>query len=247
MSREAKQVENHDQSNDKMSPSKLAAAKAFPVYSDFSHMSAKQGLGNIAFAVGLRDDSGQDLLQRVFPMTKIIPVVKAEKKKKPKKKEKVVEEKICSRIDCSARRDKYTELQKENDVLRNKLKLLEGKVETTKNKITLTEKSIIMAEEKNDTLNGQIEDAQTRIFAIEADVEKGENFNQTLRKQLATVQQEIDDIKRQTEEQSNQLKDIIDNKSDRHIVFSRDPRHRDERLATEVSTLRFQNEDEDSD
>eukprot|EP01034_Spumella_vulgaris_P021974 gene21974-28056_t len=104
-----------------------------------------------------------------------------------------------------------------------------------------------MAEEKNDTLNGQIESSQARIFSIEADVEKGEGFNQTLRKQLETVQAEIAEIRAQTEQANSQLFEILEDKQDQKIVFSRDPKHRNEQLASEVSTLRFVGTEEEAD
>ncbi len=229
-------------------PKGSMSTKPLPVYSDFSHMSAKGGLGSIQFAVGLREENAEEILRRVFPMTKIVPGIK--KEKKVRKVEKKVEEKTCSRTDCMARKDKLMELQDDNKNLRLKLKSLEDKIETTKNKIALTEKSIIMAEEKNDTLNGQIESSQARIFTIEADVEKGESFNQTLRKQLAAVQAEIEDIKSQTEQANVQLVEIFEDKKDQKIVFSKDPKHRNVQLASEVSTLAFARngaEDEDSD
>lgn len=130
----------------------ISPSKALPVYSDFSHMSAKQGIGDIRFAVSLREDNADEMIARVFPMTRIIPGIK--KEKTIRKVEKKIEDKICSRPDCSARKEKLNELKNENNNLRTKLKQLEDKIETTRNKIALTEKSIIMAEEKNDTMNG---------------------------------------------------------------------------------------------
>jgi chromosome segregation ATPase len=229
------------------SPSKSAMdSKPLPVFSDFSHMSgAKGGTSHIHFAVGLREENAEEILKRVLPMTKIVPGVK--KEKKVRKIEKKVEEKTCARSDCLARKDKLVELQGDNKNLRLKLKALEDKIETAKNKIALTEKSIIMAEEKNDTLNGQIESSQARIFSIEADVEKGEGFNQTLRRQLESVQAEIAEIKAQTEQSNNQLMEILEDKQDQKIVFSRDPKHKNAQLASEVSTLRFGGDDEADD
>ncbi|KAJ1425055.1 hypothetical protein B484DRAFT_451267 [Ochromonadaceae sp. CCMP2298] len=220
--------------------------KALPVYSDFSHMSANQGIGGIRFAVGLREENADELIGRVFPMTKIVPGVKKEKKVR-KVVEKKVEDKTCARPDCLARKEKMTELQDENKNARTKLKNLEDRIETTRNKISLTEKSIIMTEEKNDVLNGQIEDAQTRIFAIEADVEKGESINQTLGRQLSTLQQDIENIKRLTEDQNSKLKDMLENKSEQEMVFSKDPKHRNPQLASEVSFLGSPIDGEDSD
>lgn len=218
---------------------------ALPVYSDFSHMSAQQGIGNIRFAVSLREENPDAIVARVFPLTKIIPV-EIKEKKKPKKPKKQ-EEKVCARPDCAARKDKLNELKDENKALRDNLQAIGTKLETTRNKISLTEKSILMAEEKNDTLNGQIEEAQNRIISMESDVEKAEIFNQTLRRQLEALQQEIENINAQTAQATTELQDLLEDKSERKIVFSRNPKHRDNQLATEVSTLRFPTDGNDSD
>lgn len=220
--------------------------KPLPVYSDFSHMSSSQGIGGIRFAVSLREDNADEMIAHVFPMAKIVPGV-AKEKKVVRKKEKKVEEKACARPDCMARKEKFTELQDENKSLKIKLKALSDKIETTKNKISLTEKSIIMAEEKNDTLNGHIEEAQARIFTIENDVEKFEIFNQALKRQLSVLHQRIEELKNQTEEQNNQLRDMLDEKTERKVVFSNDPAKRDNLLASEVSTLKFPVDGDDSD
>ena len=225
-----------------------------PVYSDFAHMPSSGGLGTIKFAVGLREDNAEEMIHRVFPMTKIVPGVPKEKKKKEVKKK--VEEKPCERPDCSARKEKLVELQSENKGLRQSFKVLEGKIETTKNKITFTEKAIIMAEEKNDTLNGQIEEALARIQAIEQDVQKGESFNITLRNQLALIQEEIAEVNRNTEDQNQQLQDMLEHKEDQKIVFggrdghnnnNNSHRNRDAKLANEVSVLQFPDDGDDSD
>lgn len=222
------------------------AHKPLPVYSDFSHMSASQGIGGIRFAVSLREENADEMIAHVFPMAKIIPGV-AKEKKATRKKEKKVEEKACARPDCIARKEKFIELQDENKNLRTKLKTLYDKIETTKNKVSLTEKSIIMAEEKNDTLNGHIEEAQARIFTIESDVEKVELFNQALKRQLGALHHRIEELKSQTEEQNNQLRDMLDEKTERKVVFSSDPKLRNDLLATEVSTLAFAPDGDDSD
>jgi chromosome segregation ATPase len=207
------------------------------------------GIGDIKFVVGLREGANADkLIERVFPLTKIIPV--EIKEKKPKKKPKKIEEKICSRPDCAARKDKLTELKDENKLLRLKVKAIESRVEATKNKIALTEKSIIMAEEKNDTLNGEIEEAQNRIISVEQDVEKAESFNQTLRRQLASVQQEIDQINAQTVEQQRQFQELMEDKAERQIVFAKPSLHHNRAnhpFVSEVSCLKFPNDGDDSD
>lgn len=134
----------------------MSPTKALPVYSDFSHMAAKEGnISNIKFAVGLREDNPDDIIARVFPMAKIVPGVI--KEKPIRKKSIIFEEKNCLRPDCINRKEKLYELKDENDELKIKLKGIENRIETARNKISLTEKSIIMAEEKNDVMNGQIE------------------------------------------------------------------------------------------
>jgi chromosome segregation ATPase len=208
-------------------------------------MTAAQGIGNIRFAVGLREENPDALVARVFPMTKIIPV--QIKEKKPKKVVKKQEEKACSRPDCAARKDKLSELKDVNKFVRDNLRSLETKLETTRNKIALTEKSILMAEEKNDTVNGQIEEAQNRIISIQSDVDKAEVFNQTLRRQLQALQHDIENINSQTVQATSELQDLLEDKTERKIVFSKDQKHRDVQLATEVSTLRFPQDGNDSD
>jgi len=231
------------------SPQKEKASmshKQLPVYSDFSHMPSNQGIGGIRFAVSLREDNADEMIAHVFPMAKIVPGVIKEKKA-ARKKEKKAEEKACARPDCMARKEKFAELQDENKNLKLKLKAIYDKIETTKNKVSLTEKSIIMAEEKNDTLNGHIEEAQARIFTIESDVEKVEIFNQALKRQLAVLHSKIEELKCQTDEQNNQLRDMLDDKIERKVVFSNDPKFRNNLLAGEVSTLAFPIDGDDSD
>ena len=77
-------------------------AKPLPVYSDFSHMSGTK-IGNIRFAVSLREENADEIVARVFPLTRIVPKPIKEKKPKPKPKPKP-EEKLCTRPDCAARK-----------------------------------------------------------------------------------------------------------------------------------------------
>eukprot|EP01039_Chlorochromonas_danica_P001421 gene1421-1546_t len=231
------------------SPTRGTMDRPLPVYSDFSHMSSSTGgVGNVRFVVGLREENPDAILRRVFPLTKIIPT--EIKEKKPKKKpKKVVEDKNCTRPDCAARKERLDTMKDENKQLRLKVKAVADRVETVRNKVSLNEKSIILAEERNDNLNGQIEEAQNRIQAMTTDVDKAEAFNRTLRKQLQQLQDEIDSINRQTEQQTQELQEMLEDKSERKIIFSKDPRHRDPLLASEVSVLKFPKEfgDEEAD
>lgn len=228
------------------SPGSLYKNKSLPVYSDFSHMSASHGgIGTVMFAVGLREENAEEMIKRVFPMTKIIPSPIKEKKI-VKKVEKVVEVKPCVRPDCSARKEKLMNFQDENKDLRLKLKSLIDKIETSKNKMALTEKTIILAEEKNDVLNGNIEEAQSRIITIENDIEKIENFNQTLRKQLAGIHAEVEELKYEIDGENNQLRDLLDeDKTIRRVFFSNENKYKNPNLANEVSALNFTTDDGD--
>lgn len=60
-----------------------------------------------------------------------------------------------------------------------------------------------------------------------------------LRSQLERLQEEIESIQAQTEDQNRQLQELLEDKTERKIVFSRDPRHRNPQLANEVSVLHF--------
>ncbi|RYY86320.1 hypothetical protein EON63_06020 [archaeon] len=60
-----------------------------------------------------------------------------------------------------------------------------------------------------------------------------------LRTQLERLQEEIQSIQAQTEDQTRQLQELLEDKTERKIVFSRDPRHRNTQLANEVSVLHF--------
>ena len=134
--------------------------------------SSQVDLGGLTFAVGLREDNPEEMVAKILPLTRIIPgEIKPRTIKKVSKK--VVEDKPCERPDCMARKERYIELNSENEQLRQQLKALEGRVSASKNKISLTERSIQIAEDKNDNLKGQIDDVQARIFTVEADVEKG--------------------------------------------------------------------------
>jgi hypothetical protein len=234
-----------------LSPSKRVGSRidrTLPVFSDFSHMVAAEELGTVKFAVGLREDNADAIMARVLPLAKYEPGEVKEKKPKNIKPKMVIEDKICSRGDCAARKDKLLAMKDENKSLNLKVRALEGRVETLRNKVALNKKSIILAEEKNDTLSGQIEESQTKIQTMTVDVAKIEGFNDVLRKQLISLQETIENIRAQTEDQTNQLQDLLHDKTTPKIIFSRDPRHRNVDLALEVSTLHFTKDiDEDSD
>lgn len=219
-----------------------------PVYSDFSHLAGDRlpDLGGLTFAIGLREgENARALVEKILPLTKIVPgEIKVRNIRKIVKKE--VEEKSCSRPDCLSRRERYSELNSENEQLRNELKTIETRVAASKNKIALTEKSIQMTEDKNENLRGQLEDIQAKIFSLDAEVERTDASNQALRNQLFALQKEIERLKESTTDSNNKLATAKGNMSGPSVQFGNSNR-RDPLLSAEVSRLRFNDPDSDED
>lgn len=195
--------------------------KSQPVYSDFSHMGTNQSIGNVKFAVGLRSDDPDKLIERIFPLTKIIPHEKKEEKKSTKKTVKKVEEKVCTRSDCLYNKEKLNTLRNDNKNYRLKLSAIENNIEKIKNKINLTEKSNLMMEENNDNMNGKIEAILSNMKNITNDIEKTESFNQTLRKQLEKLEKDIEAIKEKTKNNEKELDDILNEKKIEKVKFGK--------------------------
>ncbi len=221
-----------------------------PVYSDFSHIATSMGIGNTKFAVGLREANPEALINRILPLAKVVPGLKKERVIRKFEKE----EKICSKPECVARRETFQEMNSENEYLRVQLKVMEGRVAASKNRVALSEKSVELAETKNETLRSQIDEAQGKIVTVEGVVEKSEVRNQVLRLQFQALLQEIDTLKAQAEKYSVQTQMILDNDSGPQMVFQnntgngtedRGQLFRDDAL--EVSTLHFHDSDSDSD
>mmetsp|Transcript_8831 Transcript_8831/g.9348 ORF Transcript_8831/g.9348 Transcript_8831/m.9348 type:complete len:246 (-) Transcript_8831:12-749(-) len=218
--------------------------ESHPVYSDFSHVMSN--VENASFAVGLRDENGSKNIQRILPLTKIIPAKpsskKAPRKAQPKKQAKVVEEEeevICPRPDCSARRLRLADLQMENEHLRSQFKLIENKVIASKHKKALAEKTIAVTEEKNDNLRAQIDETQSHMESLQAEIGISEISNQKLREKLQALESEIQLLKQQTENDAEVMRSL-QNRSVEEMVFApkRYGMYVDHKDAEEVKTLR---------
>jgi hypothetical protein len=177
----------------------------YPSFSEYAHVAEHSAIGELTFAVGLRASNPEEIVRRMLPLcvVKERPVV--EKMKKEKKK---VEIKICQRPECATRREKLTDLNSENDALRETLKAAESKLAASQNKIALTEKTIAMNEDKTENLQGSIEDAQARIQAAESEVAKLDEGNQELRDVLLGLENDIENLKmktKDTEEETNEV------------------------------------------
>lgn len=221
----------------------------YPSFSEYAHVAAHSAIGDLTFAVGLRQENPEEIVRRMLPLCVLKERVVVEKVKKPKAK---VEIKICQRPECVTRRDQLTNLNSENDALRLQLKSVESKLASSQNKIALTEKTISMAEDKIDNLKGQIEDTTGRIFAAEEEVKTLDEGNQDLRDVLKALEDEIENLKHKNEETEEETTQTITQlTSGEHVVFA--PRRKNAPLsefANEVKTLsmRFSaNQEDDSD
>ena len=175
-------------------------------------------------------------------------------------------EENCNRPDCAARRERLEECRSENDHLRVQLKTIENRLIGSKNKLSIVERTIAIAEEKNERLRGLIDDSQARISSLEVEVRevssktklnfiicencvlhqvgRGENMNEALRHKLAALQKEIETFKQQTEEHNNVMQNVS-SKSIQEVVFAPKSDMQDNSLAAEVSVLRFDDDSEE--
>lgn len=148
--------------------------------------------------------------------------------------------------ECVARRETFKEMNSENEYLRVQLRAVEGKLAASRNRVALTEKSVELAESRNETLRAQIEEAQSKIQSIESVVEKSEIRNQALRQQLSQSLKEIEDYKAQSDNYKRQTEMILENDCGPQVVFQSSSR-----VSTsdsfEVSALHSNISDSDSD
>lgn len=223
-----------------------------PVYSDFSHIPS---IGNISFAVGLRDDNAEANIFRILPLTKIQPAIKTSKpipKKKVVKKVvgqvQVEEDPECNRSDCLARRNKLSDLRNENENLRAQFKLIENKLSAAKHKKALAEKTIANTEEKNDSIRANIDDMQNRMDAVEAEIAVGEATNSKLKQKLSVLESEIEVLRQQAEKDAEVMMSLQVASVEEMVFAPRRVMSRSERKEVEeVKSLRLNKEEENSD
>jgi chromosome segregation ATPase len=212
--------------------------EAHPVYSDFVHLGSLSDLG---FAVALREEPGSDILQKILPLTKVIPKAVSEprqKKKKSPPKPKKVESAICERADCAARKDQLADLKGENAGLRSQFKAIEAKLVAAKNRKALIEKGIQISLEKNDTLKNQIDSTQSRIETIDVELEKGDLGSEKIRGKIAGLQSDIEAIRQKIEKDAENIRILNEMKSSGTMKFSRSVESRENMiLAMETKNL----------
>ena len=213
-----------------------------PIYSDYSHMTA---LTDIGFAVTLREHSntGVDLLQKIFPLTKVIPklAVSPPKEKKPKikvAKVKKIESLVCERSDCADRKGQLADIKLENAGLRAQFKIIEAKAIAARNKKALLEKGILISLDKNEAIKNAINTTQSRLETIDVDLERENNSTEKLRSKIGNLQDEISLIKLKIEKDSEQIRIMNEMKSSGVMKFARTVDSRESRiLAAETLSL----------
>ena len=191
--------DNRPSSPQKSPPKRGMDAESHPAFSDFSHM----GPNNLGFAVGLREDDPELILQKVAPLSFIKPGIPKEKKKK----ERVEEIAECTNRACVERKVKVEELTQGNYDLKEKLKTAESRLAGVKGQCELAKKTIIIIEEKNISLRQQIEDTEQRIQSAETNLANGEEINTKLKNELEMILQDIDELNHV--KQQNEKKDML--------------------------------------
>ena len=205
------------------------------VFSDISHLGAGAGsLPTIKFAVGLREDlSADELLGKIMPLTKVIPGKPIEKA--PREKKQAIE-KDCSRGDCQSKKNLLLELQSENEPFREQVRAMESKVLNAKNKMSLTERAIFIAEEKVEDMKIKIDELQDRVKNQTEEVIRMDQNNTGNRELLAQMRKDIDSLKAQTDSFNTQVHLILERASEKPVRF-----------ASRVANEKFRNDAKNSD
>lgn len=195
-----------------------AAKEPHPVYSDFVHL---QSMEDLKFSVGLREENADEMLAKIAPLARYVPGKPIERKIK-----KVVQEqKPCIADLCLTRKQKLDEILADNASSYGTplffypltvctkpypshtatIKALESKLSSLKNKVALTNKSIAITDDKNESLKSQIEELENRLPTIEEDLIRNEGQNKILESQLCDLLRELDRLKESKAE--NELHD----------------------------------------
>lgn len=169
--------------------------QTLPVYSDFSHMNGN--LQNLSFAVGLREENPQAMLNRILPLQRVVPGKFSNQHKEVDNVEEIHTEKDCINQECINRKMKYNNQKDETFRLLQELLDTENKIKSIQNKITLTEKSINIIDDKNDGLKRLIDDGLLRIPILENEIDKGRQINDALESELQQLLINKEDLRTQ--------------------------------------------------
>ena len=220
-----------------------------PVFSDFVHLPR---LDDLTFACGLRTDAdnGTAILKKLLPLSQITPGILIQRNIRTLEKPPEPE---CTRTECLLRRQKLSQHSTDNESLRKTLIDVKSKVQSTKNKIELTEKLIQLAQEKSKKLMLDSNETQDRCNSFENDIERGESHNAALKEKLEILRMEVENLKSQNDENRKTGDSIDAQKKQDKVVFARHSQKKrpstvkERELIREVSHLSFQGDSDDSD
>lgn len=180
------------------SPSKSSASfsSSRRIFSTYSQMC--NDFSTLSFAARLRTESDEDydeVIGRLLPMARVIPGEPVNRR--VRKLNQTAE--ACTRVDCSARRQKLEELASENDPIKQQIQQIEAEINAVKQKTLLAEKNILATEDRNEALTSQIEELRAQLSAQEVELQHSQQVTDELNKKLAQSQDAVRDLQEQVE------------------------------------------------
>ena len=170
-------------------------------FSSFSHIGDLQSL---SFAVVLREEgNGEDIVARMLPMSRIVPGVPEEKKKK--REPRVAETKEpCKRPECEAQRSRLQEMRDANDLLQDQLDEAAAAAGAAESKAESAADANRAALAANDELEARMSELDQKSAALEIEEEEGARQKRELRKKAEQLEKEIEKLRKQTEDRNRQ-------------------------------------------
>ena len=236
------------------SPSKDGAAGAsredsfgtgsHPAYSSFSHI---EGVSNLAFSVGLREDQAvaDEIVSKILPMSKIVPGEPVERRIR-----RLMADLGDTDLEAAALeipeyvelQDRLRELTSANASLRAQIEDIEGQIKLAQNKQAIAERNAKTIETNNDKLGEELDEVKSRTAILEVEAEETARENGELRAIVATKQGEIDKLEAQiaerrrliAETQTSSTVEVIFKSS---LARAREPLEDDVSYAGEVASV----------
>ena len=164
-----------------------------PVYSDFSHIVGQiSGVAATKFAVSLREDDSSIMLNRILPMTKILP-------SQSKSTGKATPEVLCAKPDCVKSRDKLAQLKAANEPLRLKLMEYSNKIAEFKYKKSAKEKETKQLKIEYEGLTKSIIEKKIIYEVLEQETQVDRDRNNKLTSKMSNLTKVVSDLRKQLE------------------------------------------------
>jgi len=183
-------------------------------YSSFSHIDE---LPDLYMAVGLRNekDDVQEVIDRILPMSRIVPGKKAEKRTVSN----IGTIEDCEVPECLARQDRYRELGNANNSVKTQYEELEMHIKLTVNKLHMMEKTNTAVEGSNDKLQEQLDELRSHSRILEAESQQWILQNTELKKRLNLLEAEISKLRAQADERRS-VKEQAEKSASVEVVFA---------------------------